>query len=123
MSTLRLFLNHLLSYIPTPLPLGMPQYDTWVKSIEGLLPEALSKVPLDDKKFVLASAIQRLGPVQSRVSKQYFVRLLIKAAATQVASQVFMDVKERQAAVELAAKQQAEATANQVVANGQNSNI
>ena len=104
--------KQLLAYFPTKLPLGMTEFETFSKSVIELLPPGLDNVPADDKKFVIASAIQRLDPTTNAKAKIYFVKLLTKAAASQVAGQVFLDIKEKQKAVEAErAAKQAEVTA------------
>ncbi len=61
-------------------------------------------------KFALASVIIHSDATKSRYSDAYFLERLRKSAANQVASQVFQDVKARQAEA-AAAQQLAEATA------------
>lgn len=110
-------LSCLLSYIPTALPTGIPEFEVWAAKIIALLPKGLDSVPENDKKFVLASAIQHLPQARARVPNRYFINLLHKAAASQVASQVFLNVKEAQRIAE-EAKKLAEATANLEVISG-----
>lgn len=112
-------INRLLSYIPTALPLGLTEFETWSESIIALLPKGMTNVPTDDLKFVLASAIQHLGQNRSYVPKSYFVSLAHKAAASQVAGQVFYNIKQKQIEAAEKAKQDAEATAQAQVANAQ----
>jgi len=120
---MKLLLKNLASYVPTPLPTGMAAFDTWADSVIELLGPGFENVPKDDKRYVLASAIQHLGATQSSVQKRHFVRLLRKAAASQVAGQIFMDIKIKQQeaakAAELAAAQPGpqEATTIPEVAN------
>lgn len=110
-------IKHLLSYIPHRLPVGMSEFHSWSESIIRLLPSGLENVPDDDKKFVIASAIQRLDPTANYKPKRYFVKLLHKAAASQIAGQIFVEIKEKQkAALEVTkVEQPTEVTASQVV--------
>lgn len=110
-------IQRLLSYVPSRLPVGMGEFHTWANSIIRLLPKGLENVPDDDKKFVMASAIQRLDPTSNYKSKIYFVKLLHKAAASQIAGQVFVEIKEKQkAALEVTkVEQPSEVTVSQVV--------
>lgn len=115
---MKLCIKRLLSYIPSNLPLGVAEFETWSTSIIDLLGEGLANVPKDDMQFVLASSIQHLGATKSSVPKNYFVRLVRKAAASQVAGQVFVNIKEKQKAAQEA--KLAEATANTLqAANGE----
>lgn len=101
-----------LSYLPTKLPTGMTEFDTWSDSIIELAGAFASS---DSMKFVLADMIQRLGSSKSSkygtmfgyVPKHHFVLGLTSAAAKQIAGQVFFDLKTKQQA-----RQQAEATAS-----------
>lgn len=98
-----------LSYFPRPLPVGMTEFTTWsdrIISLSGSFADA------DSMKFALSSQIMHLGAQKSSVPDQYFIRSMRKAAANQVASQFFQDIKIKQqeaakAALE-AAQQQTE---------------
>lgn len=103
-----------LSYIPTPLPIGMTEFDTWANSILDLSGRFADD---DSLKFALASMIIHLGPQRSAVPKNYFVRSLKKGAANQVASQIFQDIKSKQqAALEAAKAAEVTAATTEVVA-------
>lgn len=95
MNRFRIFLAHVASYFPSTLPIGMTEFETWADSICLLLPKGLDSVPREDKHWVIASAIQHLPSTSKRVSKQYFIRIIHKGAASQIAAQVFMNVKEQ----------------------------
>ena len=93
---MRLCIKRLLSHLSSPLPTGIDEFETWSDSIIELLPKGLEAIPRRDKQFVLASSIQHLGQNKNRVPKQYFVSLMHKAAASQVAGQVFSNIKDAQ---------------------------
>lgn len=96
----------LLAYIPTRLPLGMTEFETWAKSVL-----VLSNLPDNDStRFALASTVPHQKAENFYVAKIKFVRLLQKSAANQVAGGVMHDLKTKQQAALEAAKQ-AEATA------------
>lgn len=85
--------NKLLSYIPSALPVGLEDFDSWAKSIIDQ-----SKVPDNDSvRFSLAVMVLHLETTISHKAKAYFVRALHKAAANQVVSQVIQDLKAKQA--------------------------
>lgn len=95
-----------LSYVPRQLPVGMQEFSAWsdrIISLSGQFADA------DSMRFALASQIMHLAPQKSKVPDQYFIRSMRKAAANQVASQVFQDIKTKQ----IEAQKQAEATASQ----------
>lgn len=102
----------LLSHIPTKLPVGLTEFQTWSQSILDLSGNYADK---DSMTFAIASMVIHLPAGKAYCSKNHFVAGLRKSAANQVASQVFQDIKERQQ------KQLAEATAAQQadVANAQ----
>lgn len=93
MKRLLSILQRLINKIPMPLPTGMSAWNQWSKRI-------LSKVgPVADNdslEYVLASQVMHLSPQSDHIPDQYFISALRKAAANQVASQVFMDIKIRQ---------------------------
>jgi hypothetical protein len=100
-------IKHILAYVPTKLPIGMTEFDTWAKDVL-----ALTHLPDNDStRFALASIIPHQKAESFYVPKIKFAHLLLKSAANQVAGGVMHDLKEKQkAAIEAAAKQ-AEATA------------
>lgn len=91
---MKLILLKLLSFVPRNLPVGMKEFDIWsnrIISLSGPFADA------DSMKFALASQIMHLGAQNARMTDQYFIRSMRKAAANQVASQVFQDIKNKQA--------------------------
>lgn len=110
---LSLLIKQLLSYFPSKLPVGRTAFTKWADDIIELAGELADR---DSIEFVLSSAIQHASSNRGYVPKNYFVNTLIKAAANQVAAQVFQDVKiKQQEAAKLAAAieqaKQAEVTA------------
>ena len=109
----------LMSYLPTRLPVGMDEFQSWAKDILDIVGPIADEKSL---KFTLASMIMHLSPLKDKygtlpgyVPKQHFVQGLIKACANQVANQVVYDIKteqaeaQKKAAEELAAKQKQDA--------------
>lgn len=95
-----------LGLFPTSLPTGMGAFDSWVNDLVTTYP--MPTADADSIKFVLASIILRLGPQTAYKSKFFFYLTLKAGASKQVAGECFQQIK---------LKQQAEATANQAVAN------
>lgn len=106
-------INQLLRYFPRPLPVGVTDFNKFSDRIIGLAGQFADP---DSMKWALASNVIHLGAQRAYVADEYFIRALRKAAANQVASQVFQDIKtaqEAKAAAQLAeATAQSEATAN-----------
>lgn len=90
---MNLLIKKLLSYLPSRLPVGMTQFQQWSQDIIDLCGPLADE---DSMRFAICSQILHMGAQKDRVPKRYFVASLRKAAANQVASQVFQDVKLRQ---------------------------
>jgi len=101
---MKLLLKRLMSYFPSPLPVGMSQFNTWSDSIIEL---SGPYADADSMKFAVASMIMHLGAQRSSVPKNFFVKSLRKTAANQIAGQVFQDIKQRQAEAQKAAEEAA----------------
>lgn len=118
MRRLSLLIKRLLSFLPTPLPVGLAQFNTWSDSILEL---SGNYADADSMKFALASMVIHAGPPKNSknqtqpgfLPKNHFVQGLRKSAANQVASQIFQDIKAKLEAAQKAAteKQKAEVTA------------
>lgn len=105
-------LKQALSLIPTRLPVGLSEFNKFADDIIEL------SGPIADQesmRYVIATNVINLGPQRSHVAKNYFVRTMVKAAANQVASHVFQDIKIKQQ--EAQQKAQAEETAKQLEAD------
>lgn len=118
---MKLLLLRLLSYFPRPLPVGLTEFDAWSNRIIALSGQFADA---DSMKWALASNVMHLGAQNAFVSDHYFVKSMRKAAANQVASQVFQDIKlKQQLAAEAKLQTQVEATTPEsVVSNEQQAN-
>lgn len=120
LSIFKQFIAHLLAWIPTPLPIGMEEFDIWAKSVLSL-----TRLPDNDStRFALASIVPHQKAERFYIPKRLFANMLCKSAANQVGGAVMHELKEKQQAA-IAAEQaaieaakQAEATAL-VVSNEQ----
>lgn len=110
---MRNLLLRLLAYLPSKLPQGKTEFETWSDSII----ETYQMPNNDSVKFALAVAILHLDSTSAFKPKHYFGKTLIKGAASQVAGAVMQELKEKQQALAkaeqeaAAAAKQAEATA------------
>lgn len=106
---MRQFFKYLRSLLPTKLPVGTTEFESFCDDIIELSGPYADR---DSMMFAIGTMILHLGPTKSAVPKAHFVRALRKTAANQVAGHFFQMIKEKQkAAEELAKQQQAEATA------------
>ncbi|MES2215069.1 MAG: hypothetical protein V4485_03505, partial [Pseudomonadota bacterium] len=86
-------LKIILSYLPSKLPVGVTEFNSFADSIIELTGPMADN---DSMKWAIANNIIHLPSTVSHKSKQYFVRVLRKAAANQIASFVFQDIKLKQ---------------------------
>lgn len=93
-----------------PLPVGMAEFNEFASRIISLAGPYADE---DSMKFALASIVIHADATKAHYSDAYFLERLRKSAANQVASQVFQDIKAKQAALEAA--KQVEDTTNQEV--------
>jgi thiamine pyrophosphate-dependent acetolactate synthase large subunit-like protein len=97
----------------TRLPIGLTEFNVWADSIIKL-----SGLPNNDSmKFALSNVVMQLKPDQAYVSKEYLANILIKGAANEIAAQVFMDLKKKQAEAAEEAKKLLEAQKEESVSN------
>ncbi len=113
MKHLSKLIKRLLSYLPTPLPVGVSQFESFADSIIEL---SGPYADVDSMRFAIASMIIHADHKNAALPKNYFVTRLRKSAANQIASQVFQDIKTRQ---ELTLKTKAEETALKEAVDGE----
>jgi hypothetical protein len=102
-----------------PLPMGRQEFEEWSdRIIGGALVPGQGDDPqafIDSQKFVLADAITHLGPTESHKPDAYFIHVLRKLAANQVAIVRRAEIKaaadKRRAEASLAAEAADEAKA------------
>lgn len=82
------------SYFPSKLPTGMTEMNKWLDDIVKLTGPIANE---RDMHFVLCSILIHADVKFGYLPKRYFVTRLIKSAANQVASQIFQDIKLKQA--------------------------
>mgnify|MGYP000420889502 CR=1 FL=1 len=107
-------IKKLSSYVPEPLPVGMPQLERFCSDIIEL---AGNYADADSMKWAIASQI--IHSSRSRLSKNHFVQTLRKAAANQVASAMFQEIKLKQEAAAKANQTQVAVTTPNETASGE----
>lgn len=88
----------------SPLPVGMTEFEAWSKRI---LDKAGRYADEDSMRYALATMILHADAGKGSLPDSYFISRLRKAAANQVASNVFQEIKQKQ---EQKQKEAAEAT-------------
>lgn len=89
---------------PSPLPVGMAEFETWSLSIV----ETYDFPNNDSIRFALATMIMHSGPTAAYVSKHHFSLAVKASMAKQIAGGAFHDMKQRQMLAQQAAAQKAE---------------
>lgn len=86
------------------LPNGAEEFDQLIQDLreEYVLPTEDN----DSLKFVIATTIMHLGPLDSHKTLEFFYKTIVAGAAKQVAHSVFREIKERQVAAQQAALEQ-----------------
>ncbi len=107
---MQLFIKRVLSHLPSRLPVGMTEF---YKFADDIIELSGPYADVDSMRFAIASAIIHLPHTRGLCTKNFFVQTMRKSAANQVASQVFQDIKQKQADQQLH-KQQQEALLNNV---------
>lgn len=79
--------------VTRPFPVGMTEFLEWSARIIALAGNFADE---DSMKFALCSQLIHLPYDKAEATDRYFVNCLRKAAANQVASQVFHDIKIKQ---------------------------
>lgn len=99
-SKIKKVINQVLGLIPSPLPVGMTEFNQWSDSIINTynLPGTER-----DKRYMLASMIIRFGETTAFKSKFFFFLALRSAAAKQIAGANFAMIRQEQQAEQAAA--------------------
>lgn len=103
------FFKLILFTIPTPLPIGMAEFDSWSADIISTY-----NLPNNDSiRFAIATMILHSPEKKAFISKFSFFLKVRKGMANQIAGGIMQELKEKQAA---AAKAQQEAVAANEIA-------
>ncbi len=113
------FAKKLMGYFPSPLPVGMTEFESWAASIADLY-DLESIADMRSIRYALSTMIISSGEVSAYMPKRKFALMVRTGAAKQIAGAVFQDIQAKHKAEVAAAqagakaKQLAEATASQV---------
>lgn len=102
------YIKFLLSFLPSKLPVGMTEFNSFANDVIELAGEFADR---DSMRFAIASMVIHLDSKRGSVPKRQLVNMLRKSAANQVASQVFQELKQKQLDAQKAEQEQAAATA------------
>lgn len=78
------------------LPTGIVEFDSMILDLKTAYGAELPTVDDDSLKFVIATTIMHLGPLESHKSLEFFYKTIVAGAAKQVAHYVFRDIKLKQ---------------------------
>lgn len=104
---MKLLLKRVLSRFSTKLPVGATEFEKWADSIIELSGQFADR---DSMIFAISSTLIHADAKHGSLPKAYFVNRLRKAAANQIASQMFQDIKLRQQAEQQKQQSTVEAT-------------
>jgi hypothetical protein len=96
------FFNILAGFFPTPLPVGLSEFNAWADSFATTY--SLPTADQDSIRYALATMIMHQGPTAAYKSKFFFYLCLRSSAAKQVAGAAFMEIKTKQQAAQAAAQ-------------------
>lgn len=102
------FYNYLKSYLPTKLPTGMTEFNSWMESVLELAG------PIADREsmvWLISHEIMHIKSGTDAVPKRYFVKVLRKFAANQLAAATVNDLRAKKEVREKEEKQKAEDSA------------
>lgn len=108
----------IMSYFPAKLPVGLTAMH---KFCDDVIELSGKFADIDSMKFAIATTIIHLDQGSAYVSKQFFVRRMRKAAANQVASAIFQEVKKRQDEEKAKAEATAKTQVLDIASNGKTS--
>lgn len=86
-------IRQLTGLLPSPVPVGVADFETWSQSIIDTYP---IPADADSVKFALATMILHSGPTDAYKPKFKFFLMLRAGMAKQVAGAVFQDIKTKQ---------------------------
>lgn len=89
------------------LPVGAEDFEKLVADLQEVYGDELPTKDVDTLKFVIASTIMHLGPLDSHKSLEFFYKTLVAGAAKQVSHHFFREVKLKQEAAIKAAEEAA----------------
>ncbi len=98
------YIDNELSY-EEKLPTGMQEFNKLVEDLKNFYGPNLPTQDETTLKFVIATTIMHLGPLDSHKSLEFFYKTIVAGAAKQVAHAVFRDIKLQQEAEALLAQQ------------------
>ena len=110
--TMKLLVKRILSHLPTPLPVGVTEFNQWADSIielSGRFADDASLRQALANMVIHASPLKGTDTPRASIPKAFFVKGLRKGAANQVASYVFQEIRTKQMADLEALKAAAEA--------------
>ncbi len=78
------------------LPVGVTEFEQLIQDLHAEYGDEMPTKDDDSIRFAISSNIMHLGPQDSHKSLEFFFKILVAAAAKQVAHFIFQDTKNRQ---------------------------
>ena len=103
---LKKFIRQQISRLPSALPNGMTEFETWASDII----DTYNFPNNDSVRFTLATMIMHSGPSDAFKSKHSFMLMIRASMAKQIAAAQFQEIKNRQKQLEQDALAAAKAT-------------
>lgn len=110
MNKARKLVKYLHSYLATPLPVTMAEYETWVESIIELAGPVADNRSM---RWAISNMVPHIPPTASSYPKRFFVKCLRKGATNQIVFGAIQNIKAEQEKEKAAATAQQEAVANE----------
>lgn len=84
-------------FVDRKLPVGVSEFELLLSDLKSEYADEIPTLDDDSLRFAISSNIMHLGPHDSHKSLDFFYKIIVAAAAKQIAHFVFQDVKNRQA--------------------------
>jgi hypothetical protein len=78
------------------LPTGIEEFNTLIRDLKAHYGEELPTQDEDSLKFVIATTIMHMGPLDSHKTLEFFYNTIVAGASKQVAHAVFREIKIKQ---------------------------
>jgi hypothetical protein len=101
-SRFKLLIKKMLSVFPSDLPVGMTAFNKWMDEVLELTGPIADKTSMT---WLVSNEIMHVKSGMDRVPKRYFVKVLRKFAANQLAAAKVNEIKLQQEAAQKAAQQ------------------
>lgn len=103
--------RQLLGFLPTKLPVGTTEFETWIDSFFHTYD--LATTDRDSIVHALATSIMHLGPQAHKKSKYFFYKVVQAGSAKQIAHHMFREMQLKKQEEQKKAAEEAAPTTNE----------